>query len=41
VESVRMGRSGVMPAWRQKLSPDEARLITAWVVAQGAHQGAQ
>ena len=36
VESVRKGRSGVMPAWRQRLATDEARLITAWVVAQGA-----
>ena len=35
VASVRDGRSGVMPAWRQRLSTDEARLITAWIVAQG------
>jgi cytochrome c oxidase cbb3-type subunit 3 len=36
VASVRNGRNGVMPAWRQRLSADEARLITAWVMAQGA-----
>ncbi|HEU4781426.1 MAG TPA: cytochrome-c oxidase, cbb3-type subunit III [Steroidobacteraceae bacterium] len=36
VASVRDGRAGVMPAWRQKLTLDEARLITAWVMAQGA-----
>ena len=35
VASVRDGRSGVMPAWRQRLSTDEVRLITAWIVAQG------
>jgi cytochrome c oxidase cbb3-type subunit III len=33
--SVRMGRSGVMPAWRQKLTLDEVRLITAWVKVRG------
>ena len=35
VASVRDGRNGVMPAWRQRLSADESRLITAWIVAQG------
>jgi cytochrome c oxidase cbb3-type subunit 3 len=35
VTAVRDGRSGVMPAWRARLSADEARLITAWIVAQG------
>jgi cytochrome c oxidase cbb3-type subunit 3 len=35
-ESVRKGRSGVMPPWRQRISMDEARLITAWVIAQGS-----
>jgi cytochrome c oxidase cbb3-type subunit 3 len=34
--SVRDGRSGVMPAWRQRLTRDEARLVAAWVIAQGA-----
>ena len=38
VTSVRDGRSGVMPAWRHRLSADEARLITAWIVAQGKRQ---
>lgn len=36
VTSVRDGRSGVMPAWRHRLTNDEVRLITAWIVAQGA-----
>lgn len=35
VASVRNGRTGVMPAWRQRLTADEARLITAWLIAQG------
>ena len=35
VASVRDGRNGVMPAWRQRLSVDEVRLITAWIMAQG------
>jgi cytochrome c oxidase cbb3-type subunit III len=35
VESVRKGRTGVMPPWRQRLTMDEARLVTAWVIAQG------
>jgi cytochrome c oxidase cbb3-type subunit 3 len=34
VATVRDGRSGVMPAWRARLSEDEARLITAWILAQ-------
>jgi len=41
VVSVRDGRSGVMPAWRQRLSADEARLITAWIVAQGRREASQ
>jgi cytochrome c oxidase cbb3-type subunit 3 len=36
VASVRDGRNGVMPAWRARLSEDEVRLITAWVLAQGS-----
>ena len=36
VASVRDGRSGVMPAWRLRLTSDEARLIAAWVIAQGS-----
>ncbi len=36
VATVRDGRSGVMPAWRARLTDDEARLITAWVIAQGS-----
>ena len=41
VASVRDGRNGVMPAWRQRLSADEARLITAWIVAQGRREAPQ
>jgi cytochrome c oxidase cbb3-type subunit 3 len=36
VTTVRDGRGGVMPAWRARLTADEARLITAWVIAQGS-----
>ena len=32
--SIRDGRTGVMPAWGQRLSTDELRLIAAWVFAQ-------
>jgi len=38
VASVRDGRSGVMPAWRHRLSTDEVRLITAWITARGMIQ---
>lgn len=31
--SIRDGRSGVMPAWRGRLSEEEARAITAWLYA--------
>jgi cytochrome c oxidase cbb3-type subunit 3 len=41
IASVRDGRNGVMPAWRQRLSADEARLITAWIVAQGRQEAPQ
>lgn len=36
--SVRDGRHGVMPSWRERLSEDQARLIAAWVYAQGNRQ---
>jgi len=36
VATVRDGRSGVMPAWRARLTDDEVRLVTAWVIAQGS-----
>ena len=36
VATVRDGRSGVMPPWRTRLTDDEARLVTAWVIAQGS-----
>jgi len=35
VTTVRDGRSGVMPPWGGRLTNDEARLIAAWVIAQG------
>jgi len=36
--SIRDGRAGVMPAWRSRLNDDQARLIAAWVVNQGARE---
>ena len=33
-ETIRNGRSGVMPAWRSRLSDSEARMVAAWVYAQ-------
>lgn len=36
--SVREGRHGVMPAWRERLNEDEARMVAAWVYAQSAEQ---
>jgi cytochrome c oxidase cbb3-type subunit 3 len=41
VATVRDGRSGVMPAWRARLSADEVRLIAAWILAQGAREPAK
>jgi cytochrome c oxidase cbb3-type subunit III len=32
--TIRDGHGGAMPAWRHRLSEDELRSITAWVVAQ-------
>ncbi|QHS10831.1 cytochrome-c oxidase, cbb3-type subunit III [Sinimarinibacterium sp. NLF-5-8] len=29
--SIREGRSGVMPAWNERLAPSEARAVAAWV----------
>jgi cytochrome c oxidase cbb3-type subunit 3 len=37
-ESIRDGRTGVMPAWGRRLNEDELRLITAWVLAQRSPQ---
>jgi cytochrome c oxidase cbb3-type subunit III len=39
-ESIREGRTGVMPAWRQRLNEDELRLTAAWVLAQRTHSRA-
>ena len=33
-ETIRHGRNGVMPAWRGRLSDDDASLVAAWVYAQ-------
>jgi cytochrome c oxidase cbb3-type subunit 3 len=41
VASVRDGRNGVMPPWRHRLSGDEVRLITAWIMAQGMSERGQ
>ncbi len=38
-ESIREGRSGQMPAFRDRLSSDEARAIAAWVYGQSNHAG--
>jgi cytochrome c oxidase cbb3-type subunit 3 len=34
--SIEHGRSGVMPAWRHRLSEQDARMIAAWLHAQGS-----
>ena len=39
-ETVRHGRTGVMPAWRGRLSDDDASLVAAWVYAQSHRAGA-
>ncbi|HEX7114559.1 MAG TPA: cytochrome-c oxidase, cbb3-type subunit III [Steroidobacter sp.] len=33
-QSIRDGRSGVMPAWRNRLTDDEIRMIAAWVTSK-------
>jgi cytochrome c oxidase cbb3-type subunit 3 len=33
-KTVREGRSGVMPAWRDRLAADEIRMVAAWLYAQ-------
>lgn len=33
-DTIRLGRNGVMPAWRGRLSDDDASLVAAWVYAQ-------
>ena len=33
-ETIRSGRSGVMPAWRDRLGNEDASLVAAWVYAQ-------
>jgi len=38
-ETVRRGRNGLMPAWRGRLSDDDASLVAAWVYAQ-SHRAA-
>ena len=36
--SIRDGRAGVMPAWRSRLTHEQARLIASWVVAQAPRE---
>ncbi len=38
-ETIRDGRTGVMPSWRERLSEDEVRTIAAWLVAQRVPAG--
>ena len=38
--AIRNGRSGVMPAWRERIGEPEARLIAAWIYAQQPHTDA-
>jgi cytochrome c oxidase cbb3-type subunit 3 len=33
-ETIRHGRNGQMPAWRERLGEDNARMIAAWIYAQ-------
>ena len=33
--TIREGRSGAMPGWRQRLGVDRSRLVASWVIAQG------
>lgn len=35
VATIRDGRTGVMPAWRERLGKEQVRLVAAWVMAQG------
>ena len=33
-ETIRRGRNGLMPAWRDRLGSENASLVAAWVYAQ-------
>ena len=37
-ETIRNGRNGFMPAWRERLGEDRARAIAAWVYAAGQRE---
>ena len=37
-ETIRDGRNGYMPAWRDRLGEDRARAIAAWVYAAGQRE---
>ena len=37
-ETIRDGRNGYMPAWRERLGEDRARAIAAWVYAAGQRE---
>lgn len=36
--TIREGRSGVMPAWCERIGEDQARAIAAWVIAKGGRE---
>ncbi|HEU4617358.1 MAG TPA: cytochrome-c oxidase, cbb3-type subunit III [Gammaproteobacteria bacterium] len=36
-ETIRTGRGGVMPAWRDRLGEDQARAVAAWLYAISSH----
>lgn len=37
-QSIRHGRSGVMPPWRHRLTEDQARLVAAWLYAKASRE---
>ncbi len=37
-QSIRHGRSGVMPPWRHRLTEDQARLVAAWIYAKAPRE---
>jgi cytochrome c oxidase cbb3-type subunit 3 len=37
-ETVRQGRNGFMPAWRERLGEDRCRAVAAWVYAEGQRE---
>ncbi len=37
IETINKGRSGEMPAWKDRLDEDEIRLVSAWVIGNVDH----